>query len=454
LLGFTLVAAGALPLLQGLFMWLLTGVLGPSAELARRNLARHRRRNTTTALMFILSVSLVIFVASLVVLFSRMSMVMVEHFNGADLRLESDATGAQGLKTELAGVKGVERVSEVRWLRSRTERGTAYDVVLSDLVGMKSLWLVPFGVDAELPRVLYTNQVRYADGGLDGLLRVANYQPAAGGAGSTNETPPVVLSLAAARFLDVRAGDVVQLAFHLGPDRRTGRFQVAAICETLAGFDNFRSRVANAIGSGMLMPMSSFRDLTSDAPDEARIVRYFLKVVGGNAAQKAAATEIRERFDLRFRFGVRSAAEQKRDAQVMYWTTQVFFGLLLAVAVVISVFALIASMATAVIERRWEIGMLRALGPRRSQLFRMFLGEALGLTLSAGVAGGAIGFALAWLFVLEAGSLAEVPVVFTMPYVTFLATFAISVAAGAVAAHLPTRRLLRQSPAEILRQRG
>ena len=98
--------------------------------------------------------------------------------------------------------------------------------------------------------------------------------------------------------------------------------------------------------------------------------------------------------------------------------------------------------------------MLRALGLRRSQLFRMFLGEALGLTLSAGVAGGAIGFALAWLFVLEAGSLAEIPVVFTMPYVTFLATFAISVVAGAVAAHLPTRRLLRQSPAEILRQRG
>jgi len=87
-------------------------------------------------------------------------------------------------------------------------------------------------------------------------------------------------------------------------------------------------------------------------------------------------------------------------------------------------------------------------------LFRMFLGEALGLTLSAGVAGGAIGFVLAWLFVLEAGRLAEVPVVFTMPYVTFLATFAISVAAGAVAASLPTRTMLRKSPADILRQRA
>ena len=143
-----------MPLLESVIMRLLSGVLGPAAELARRNLERHRRRNTTTALMFILSVSLVIFVASLVVLFSRMSMTMVEHFNGADLRLQSDEAGALGLKTELAGVTAVDRVSEVHLLRSRTERGTAYDVVLSDLVGMKQLWLVPFGVDEDLPRVL------------------------------------------------------------------------------------------------------------------------------------------------------------------------------------------------------------------------------------------------------------------------------------------------------------
>jgi len=381
-----------------------------------------------------------------------MSMTLVEHFNGADLRLQSDDPGALGLKTELEGVKGVERVSEVQLLRSRTERGTAYDVVLSDLVGMKHVWIVPFGVDAELPRVLYTNHIRYADGGPEALHRVANYPPASRDAGNTNDTPPVVLSLAAARFLEVRVGDLVQLAFHLGPDRRTGRFRVEAICETLAGFDNFRSRVATAIGSGMILPMSSFRDLTRDAPEEARLVRYFVKVAGDEAVQKATATEIRDRFGLRFRFGVQSAAERKREAQVVYWTTQVFFGLLLVVAVVIAVFALIASMATAVIERRWEMGMLRALGLRRSQLFRMFLGEALGVTLSAGLAGGAIGFTLAWLFVLEAGSLAELPVVFTLPYLTFFATFAISVVAGAVAAHLPTRRLLRKPPAEILRQ--
>jgi putative ABC transport system permease protein len=451
LLGFTLVALGSLPWIERAVMTALGWVLGPAVELARRNLERHRRRNTTTALMFVLSISLVIFVASLVVLLSRMSMTMVEHFNGADIKLQSDAHDAKGLKPDLLKVAGVNQVSEVRFLRGRSDQGTAYDVVASDLVGMKHLWLVPFGVDADLPRVLFTRHIRYAEGGDDALARLANYVAAESNAG-TNSVPPVILSQSVARFLEVHKGDQIQLAFHIGAERHFSRFRVDAICETLPGFDNFRARVANAIGSGVLIPVSCFRELTGDAPEEAVLARYFLKVDGGEAEQKAIAQTIQDRFELRFRFGVKSALEQKQQARILYWTTQVFFGLLLTVAVATAVFALIASMATAAIERRWEIGMLKALGLRRSQLFRMFLAEALGLTLSAGVAGGAIGFALAWFFVLEAGALAEIPVVFTMPYLTFLATFAISVAAGAIAAHLPTRRLLRKTAAEILRQ--
>jgi putative ABC transport system permease protein len=191
--------------------------------------------------------------------------------------------------------------------------------------------------------------------------------------------------------------------------------------------------------------------MTPTAPTEAIRVQYFVKAVADEAAQKSVARRIRETFDVRYRFGVKSAQEQKQTAGMLYWVTQVFFGLLLTVAVLIAVFALMASMATAAIERRREIGVLKALGLRRGQLFRMFLGEATVLTLSAGIAGGLIGFALAYLFVLQAGTLMEIPIVFTLPYVTFLATFAISVAAGALAAHLPTRRLLRETAAEILR---
>ncbi len=449
LLGFTLLAVGVLPVIEWCVMAVVGRAFGPSAELARRNLVRHRRRNTTTALMFILSISLVIFVASLVVLSSRTAMNLVEHFNGADLRIQSDSASGEDAVGQLAQVEGVEHVAEAQFLRSRSQQGVAYDVVLSDLVGMKHLWIVPFGVDANIEKALYTNRIQYAEGGPAALTKLATYQlPQKPG---ETDAPPLILSLSAAQYLDVRAGDTVNLSFRLGADRRDGWFHVEAVCNAMPGFDNFRSRVANAVGSGVMMPLESFKQMTQAAPRETFLARYFLKAAGGAEVQKAVVQRIREEFDIRYRFGVKSSFEQKRTAQILYWVTQVFFGLVLAVVVLMSVFALIASMATAVIERRWEIGVLKALGLRRSHLFRMFLGEAIVLTLSAGVAGGLIGFALAYLFALQAGTLMEMPIVFTMPYLTFLATFAISVAAGLVAAYLPTRHLLRKPAAEILR---
>lgn len=452
LLGFTLVAVGALPLLERAVMGVTGWAFGPAAELARRNLAKHRRRNTTTAIMFILSVSLVIFIASIVALFSRTSMSMVDHFNGADFQLQSEAADAAQLKAELRRVAGVEVVSETKFLRSRTPGGIAYDVVISDLVGMKHLWIVPFGVNVDFQKALYAEGIQFEQGGPEALGKLAAFdldpkQPA----NSTNAVPPMVLSLSIARHLDVQVGDLVQLSFRLGATRRDGRFRVEAICGAVPGFNNFRSRIANAVGSGVLIPMESFAAMTREAPSAALLARYYLRAKPDEATQKEVARRIRSDFDVRYQFGLKSSWEQKRSAQILYWVTQVLFGLLLTVAVVISVFALIASMANAAIERRWEIGMLKALGLRRGQLFRMFLGETVALTLSAGIAGGAIGFVLAYLFVVEAGVLIEVPVVFTMPYLTFFATLVISVLAGAAAAHLPTRRLLGKPAAEILR---
>jgi ABC-type lipoprotein release transport system permease subunit len=338
------------------------------------------------------------------------------------------------------------------FLRSRSQLGIAYDVVISDVVGMKHLWIVPFGVDTDLVKVLYADQIQFAEGNTYVWAKLAADQaatPAKGG--DADGVSPLVLSLSAASFLDVRAGDLVQLSFYLGSARSDRRFRIEAVCSALPGFENFRSRTANAVGSGALISLETFRTMTRQAPEEAFQARYFVKVQGNAQTQKSVARQMREEFGIRYRFGVQSAAEQKEQARALYWATQVLFGLLLGVAVIIAIFALIASMATAVIERRWEIGVLKALGLRRRQLYRMFLGEAVVLTLSAGLTGGTIGFTLAYLFVLQTAALVEMRVVFTMPYLTFLATFAISILAGVVAARLPTRQLLRKSAADILR---
>ena len=160
---------------------------------------------------------------------------------------------------------------------------------------------------------------------------------------------------------------------------------------------------------------------------------------------------MRDRLALQHRLGIQCAAEEKKEAVALYWVTQILFAMLLGVAVTIALFGLVASMATAVIERRWEVGVLKAIGLRRGHLFRMFAAEAVTLTVSSGLLGGGMGFLLAWLFVVQAALLMEIPVAFTLPWITFVATFLVCAFAGLAASWLPTRRMLRRPVAEILR---
>jgi putative ABC transport system permease protein len=442
--GLTLVTVGFLPWVERMLVALLGWAFHPVAVLAARNLQRHRRRHTTTALLFTLSVALVIFVASLVALASGTALGLVEHSYGADVRISVPRLEAEDARADLENLPGVAAVSEVRFLRPRSERGTAYDVVISDLVGMKHLWVIPCGVDSRLSECLYTNRIVWSEGGGAALAEVGANASTAG------HSPPIVLSQAVASYLEVQTGDEVQLMFQLGAERSQARFRVVGIASALPGFQTFRARVAHAVGAGVVIPAAEFERLTRLAPRGVFQAMFFLKT-SGNPGARQVAREIRERFDVRYQFSVQSTAEARDHARAVYWITQVLFALLLIVAVVIAVFALIASMAGAVLERRREVGVLKALGLRRGGLFKLFLLEALVLTLSAGIAGGVVGFALAWLFVYQATVLMEIAAAFTMPYLTFAATLVISLLAGLLASYIPTRSLLRQTAAGILR---
>jgi putative ABC transport system permease protein len=441
LIGFTMVAAAASPLVERAVIAVLGGMFGPSAELAGRNLERHRRRNVTTSLMFSLSVSFVLFLASLVALFSRTSLSIIERKVGSDLRVTEGDPSDPDLEDSLRQFPGVKSFARATHLKGRTEEGVAYDVVAADLVGMKRLWVVPHGVEGPLAVTMFAEQAQFEEGDVSAFAKLE------ADAGS-DENVPAVLSLSMARALDVKKGDLVRLLFHLGATRREGRVRVEAVCGSLPGFENFRSRAGNAQGSGLLLSGKTFRKLTEGAPAEALSGFALVRTTGD--ARKVAG-EVRDRLGLKYRLGVECAEEEKREAEGLYWATQVLFAMLLGVAVTIALFGLVASMATAVIERRWELGVLKAVGLRRAHLFRMFAAEAVTLTVSSGLIGGAMGYLLAYLFVLQAAVLMEVPVVFTMPWLTFAATFAVCAFAGLVASWLPTRRILGRPVARILR---
>lgn len=117
-----------------------------------------------------------------------------------------------------------------------------------------------------------------------------------------------------------------------------------------------------------------------------------------------------------------------------------------AVSLIVGAVGILTTMWIAVGERTHEIGLMAALGARRSDLRRTFLVEAAAISLSGGVTGLAVGVGLG---ALLRAAIPGLPVQTTPTFVLLALT--VSVATGLVAGIAPAHRAARMDPVEALR---
>lgn len=121
---------------------------------------------------------------------------------------------------------------------------------------------------------------------------------------------------------------------------------------------------------------------------------------------------------------------------------------LLGLAVVVAVLGIINTLALNVIERRQEIGMLRAVGSQRRQIRRMISVESVQIALYGAVVGMLVGLGLGWCFlkVLAGQGLDSISV----PYGQLVWLLLGSGIVGVVAALWPAIRAARTPPLEAI----
>jgi putative ABC transport system permease protein len=137
---------------------------------------------------------------------------------------------------------------------------------------------------------------------------------------------------------------------------------------------------------------------------------------------------------------IRTKAEYVDEQVGMVDQLLAVFYVLLALAVIVSLFGIVNTLVLATFERTRELGTLRAVGMTRRQVRRMVRHESVITALIGAVTGMALGLALAAAVTAAFG---DEGLTFAVPAGSLIAFTVVAVIAGVLAAVLPARRAAR-----------
>src|SRR5262249_46788299 len=120
-----------------------------------------------------------------------------------------------------------------------------------------------------------------------------------------------------------------------------------------------------------------------------------------------------------------------------------------AIVIVLSFASILNTMLMSVVERTKELGILRAIGWRRSRVLRMILGESAAIS----VAGAIVGSILSWVMVLILSNWSRTTLLVpaTISIAALIPGLAVAVVAGIAGALYPAIHAASVPPIESLR---
>lgn len=157
---------------------------------------------------------------------------------------------------------------------------------------------------------------------------------------------------------------------------------------------------------------------------------------------------------------VRRPEARNKAVEKMLRSFHVNLTALSLIALIVGMFLIYNSTTIAIVQRRRELGILRALGVPRQRIFGIIMGEALGMAIIGSVAGLGLGLLLARLALRLVSP--AVSALYVLEHVNRLSltweTTAIGLGLGLstalLSALLPTREALRLSPLAAIQQRS
>lgn len=411
LIGLVLIAPALVKPIAQVFSVLLVLIFARqgTGELAQGNLTRQPSRAAITASATMIGLAIIVGAGGM--MFSTVGTVM-ELFSrtlGSDYLLippsiavwKGDVGASATLKAKIKAVPGVDVVSSLRYAQSSV-RSAALKT------GSGETLISVLGIDpVEYPKI----------SGMD--FQKGNAQDAfkALAAGERN----VIINGILAAGTNLNVGDAIPLV-------------------TTSGIQNYR---IVAIGGEVLSMKINTAYISQEnmRSDFRKSEDIFYQVDLEPGAEPAAVEQrldqiVEDYPQFRLVAGRDYTAEFRRQYDAIYMG----FYVLLGVLAFPSLIAILNTLAIGVIERTREIGMLRAIGATRSQVWKTIVAEAL-LLASLGTAFGILaGLYLSYVFVQGVSASGIFKVAYTFPLAGVLAAIAAGLIFGVLAALIPARQ--------------
>jgi ABC-type antimicrobial peptide transport system permease subunit len=318
-------------------------------------------------------------------------------------------------------------------------------MTVSDRIAMRTSRASLVGLGGDLNQVLYANLMRWTEGDATSLTRVLS---------DTNAT---IISAGLSQSLDLHVGDQILVA-GTGTDH-TKLLTIIGVASRIPGFSAYFSRNrGDASSSGVFMSLDTYRELLNDPttsvvdPSAAVLTKLFATVQPGvNQTQLLSA--LRNYLGNNNDMNVTATSEQVARARTSLEQSRIFIVLLTGLSMVTAIFGVMAVMYTAVMGRRIEIGMMKAIGSSKGALRGAFIGESVITTLAAGVAGIVAGTLAGYATSISQYLQNDLPFLFAFDFSTAGIIIALVCFAAVFSGALATQPVIRQKAIMILRER-
>jgi putative ABC transport system permease protein len=242
-------------------------------------------------------------------------------------------------------------------------------------------------------------------------------------------------------------------AFALANVKASGSFEPAPVELRLPDGSTKTVKVIGVISSNV---SSLFGIYTGPATSDAIFTgggeperTWYVRMVDGVDTQQAAADI--ERTLLPAGVQANDIRQQMEDSQAQQrsflYIMQAFMGL----GLIVGIAAVGVIAFRAVVERRQEIGMLRAIGFQRTVISRAFVIESAVIVILGVLAGGITGLILSWTLMTSDQFTSGAKIDFLVPWDLILITLSAAIVAALLMAWIPARQASRVLPAEALR---